>query len=105
MHLAIAGMYSMFMSLGQVGATSLPTTPSEVVNPFDATNGTKASTGAWSRILRGHTGVAAMQITVVNDRYALILDRVSQYTVFIFAVSYSTEHWLFQLTNRWSVIP
>ncbi|PLW28344.1 hypothetical protein PCANC_12918 [Puccinia coronata f. sp. avenae] len=78
MHLAIAGMYSMFMSLGQVGATSLPTTPSEVVNPFDATNGTKASTGAWSRILRGHTGVAAMQITVVNDRYALILDRVER---------------------------
>lgn len=33
-------------------------------------------TDNWELLVKGHTGVSAMQITVVSDKYALIFDRV-----------------------------
>jgi hypothetical protein len=34
------------------------------------------STASWSLVQRGNTGVSAQQITVVGDKYALIIDKV-----------------------------
>ncbi|KAH9463489.1 hypothetical protein Pst134EA_015572 [Puccinia striiformis f. sp. tritici] len=66
MHLAVAGMCQL---LEPIGATP------------ESLNGVppiQAPSDRWSRIVKGHTGVSAMQITVVSDKYAVILDKVEQ---------------------------
>jgi hypothetical protein len=75
-HLVIA-VICLFLDPIRTGANAQSHNPPEVVDPFGAKNRTAAGPTRWSRIVKGHTGVAAMQITVVSDKYALILDKAS----------------------------
>ncbi|OAV91527.1 hypothetical protein PTTG_04077 [Puccinia triticina 1-1 BBBD Race 1] len=52
----------------RVGAKPHDDNAPEVLNPFGARDSNTTSPARWSRILKGHTGVAAMQITVVSDK-------------------------------------
>ncbi|KAA1087618.1 hypothetical protein PGT21_034626 [Puccinia graminis f. sp. tritici] len=74
-HLVIA-VICLFLDPVRTGANAQSHNPPEVVGPFGARSRTDAGPTRWSRIVKGHTGVAAMQITVVSDKYALILDKV-----------------------------
>ncbi|POW01932.1 hypothetical protein PSHT_12309 [Puccinia striiformis] len=75
MHLAVAGVCQLWKPIGAT-AGSLNGRPLSSTTSPGRRDRPQAPSERWARIVRGHTGVSAMQITVVSDKYAVILDRV-----------------------------
>ncbi|OAV99415.1 hypothetical protein PTTG_04524 [Puccinia triticina 1-1 BBBD Race 1] len=71
-YLAVASI-CLFLDPRRAGTNAHSVNTPEEPDPFGIRDKTN---GRWSRIVKGHTGVAAMQISVVSDKYALILDKV-----------------------------